>query len=537
MWKTVRLELALVVLVTLGGALQGLSHRYKPSRWATTRHRNRKVDGTQARIFAKGCLEEKWYDQWIDNYQLSSDAHYNQRYFICSQYFEKGGPIFFYAGNEADVELYVNATGLMWQNAQAFKALIVFAEHRYYGQSQPFGPDSWRVEPRYLTTEQALLDFARLLYGIRSKVPGAHDSPVIAFGGSYGGMLAAWLRLKYPHLVTGAIAASAPIGAFPGSETFVPSRFWEVVTRDASAPGGAPPQCAGNIRAAFRALFSLGADAVGRAQLSGLLRLCEPLDSVEDVKAAGFWLQGAFDAYAMGNFPYASSYISGDPAHPLPAWPMRRACDSMVRYEHPTMPQLLEGIRDAVGMLYNSSGTAACFALDTSGPAAGNTGPWDYQFCTELDGQEQPYYPTNGKTDMFWDQGPFDLAAINAHCLAAWNTTPRIHHSFVQYGGVEAAASASNMVFSNGLLDPWSVFGVLSNISGNPHVIALTIPNGAHHVDLMFSHPDDPPDVITARQVEVAHMGAWIQQHAARRGRKHAPNSSSSSSSGGSSSS
>lgn len=28
----------------------------------------------------------------------------------------------------------------------------------------------------------------------------------------------------------------------------------------------------------------------------------------------------------------------------------------------------------------------------------------DYQFCTELDGQEQPYYPTNGKTDMFWDQ-------------------------------------------------------------------------------------------------------------------------------------
>ncbi len=39
--------------------------------------------------------------------------------------------------------------------------------------------------------------------------------------------------------------------------------------------------------------------------------------------------QGAFDAYAMGNYPYATSYISGDPDHPLPAWPMRAACNRM----------------------------------------------------------------------------------------------------------------------------------------------------------------------------------------------------------------
>ena len=33
-------------------------------------------------------------------------------------------------------------------------------------------------------------------------------------------------------------------------------------------------------------------------------------------------LQGAFDSFAMGNYPYPSSYMGGA----LPAWPMRAAC-------------------------------------------------------------------------------------------------------------------------------------------------------------------------------------------------------------------
>ncbi len=66
------------------------------------------------------------------------------------------------------------------------------------------------------------------------------------------------------------------------------------------------------------------------------------------------------------------------------------------------------------------------------------------------------------------------------------------------------------MPCSNGLLDPWSSGGVLRNVSKD--VVALIIPEGAHHLDLRGSDPMDPPSVKKARKIEMTYISKWIKE-------------------------
>ena len=138
-------------------------------------------------------------------------------------------------------------------------------------------------------------------------------------------MLAAWFRLKYPHLLDGAIAASgecggvlgearhapAPleaVGRRPGSvcstaglparlpvrapaspapiwtykgevPPYDPGAFAAIVTQDASPAGGSAAACAPNVRAAWAALEELG----GTGGRGGHMGMC-------GVQAGAAWL-------------------------------------------------------------------------------------------------------------------------------------------------------------------------------------------------------------------------------------------------------
>lgn len=55
----------------------------------------------------------------------------------------------------------------------------------------------------------------------------------------------------------------------------------------------------------------------------------------------------------------------------------------------------------------------------------------------------------------------------------------------------------SNIIFSNGELDPWQAGGVTFEVSNETTV--LYIEKSAHHLDLRLPNPADPATVTEAR--------------------------------------
>jgi lysosomal Pro-X carboxypeptidase len=81
--------------------------------------------------------------------------------------------------------------------------ILIFSVLKYYHVFEMFFLSQDPSKLQYLTSEQALADFAVFIDYMRKDMPHGDKMPVIAFGGSYGGMLAAWFRMKYPNVVQG----------------------------------------------------------------------------------------------------------------------------------------------------------------------------------------------------------------------------------------------------------------------------------------------------------------------------------------------
>ncbi|KAK2846694.1 hypothetical protein Q5P01_009693 [Channa striata] len=438
-----------------------------------------------------------YFDQKIDHFGFAEDGTFKQRYLVADKHWHQpGGPILFYTGNEGDITWFCNNTGFMWEIAEELGAMLVFAEHRYYGESLPFGQESYSDTKHlnYLTSEQALADFAVLIQNLKRTLPGAHGSPVIAVGGSYGGMLAAWFRMKYPNVVVGALASSAPIWQFPGMAPC--EQFYKIVTQVFAKSG---TNCQANIRRSWKAINNVSSTAPGLQWLSEEFSLCRPLKDTIDVIAFKSWLQETWVNLAMVDYPYAANFLQ-----PLPAWPVQVVCKYLGFASNVSDGQLLHGVSQAAKVYYNYTGSTSC--LNISQTATGSLGflGWFYQACTEM---VMPMC-TNGFTDMF-EPEEWNFQAFSDECNAMFGVRPRADWADTVYGGKDISAH-SNIIFSNGELDPWSSGGVNYNITES--LVCIMIPEGAHHLDLRYSNARDPPSVRAARALEVKYFQQWIKQ-------------------------
>ncbi|KAJ1961997.1 hypothetical protein GGI12_002921 [Dipsacomyces acuminosporus] len=154
-----------------------------------------------------------WFEQPVDHFGLNSSP-WKQQYQYNATFYKPGGPIFVLSAGETPISNYYTDHTHFANLARRTNGLTVVVEHRFYGKSNPM-PDLTGTSLKYHTIENVLADYASFIKAAKHdpskvfSVPVSNNSKVIVAGGSYGGNVAAWMRAKYPNLVSGAWASSA----------------------------------------------------------------------------------------------------------------------------------------------------------------------------------------------------------------------------------------------------------------------------------------------------------------------------------------
>ncbi|KAL8039797.1 hypothetical protein ABFX02_10G059500 [Erythranthe guttata] len=448
--------------------------------------------------------KEKFFTQILDhfNYNPQSYHTFQQRYLINDKHWggpTTNSPIFVYTGNEGRIDWFAQNTGFMFETAPRFNALLVFIEHRYYGKSVPFGGNKETAYANsstlgYLSSAQALADYAAVILDLKSNLTAA-DSPVVVFGGSYGGMLAAWLRLKYPHVAIGALASSAPILNFDNITSSF--SFNNIITQDFRSES---ENCYKVIKRSWQEIEETAAKPGGLQILRKSFKICKNYMSTDYLEG---WLGTAYTYTAMTDYPTPTNFLN-----PMPAYPVKQMCKAID--DPKTGNNTFEKLYAAASIYYNYTGNAKCFNLiDRSDPHGIRPG-WNWQACTEM------ILLTDGNTeDSIFPASNYSYNDRLEYCKSNYDIDPRptwiptefgarhIHRVLKRFG--------SNIIFFNGLRDPWSGGGVLKDISKS--VVAIVAKEGAHHVDLRFSTREDPEWLRDVRKREVHIISNWLSQY------------------------
>ncbi|KAG7159003.1 serine protease-like 1, partial [Homarus americanus] len=400
----------------------------------------------------------QWFTQVLDHSEPADTRTWQQKYYTNDSFYKPGGPVFLMICGEGPADPWW-VVGAYWVNyARDHNAYMLFLEHRFYGQSYPT-EDASVKNLAYLTTEQALADVANFIGGMKESL-GFEDNKWIAFGGSYAGALAAWVRLKYPHLIHGSVASSAPVEA---EVDF--TQYLEVV-RDSLAT--VSEDCNTQIKEAHQQLDLLLVDQTGWDTITTMFKLCSPLNgkNTDDVSNLFTYLTDNVEEVVQYNRYEDKININ-------------TICDIMLNGEG----DAIDRYADINSMILEEYGE---LCLDhtydamikelqvTSWEGNEDVGGrlWVYQTCTEYgyyQSSDSPNQPFGDKfpVEFFIKQcadiyGPkFDLSLLEAG-VKRTNTI---------FGGRDL--KVTRVVFLNGSIDPWHALGITSDL--NPDAPAIYI--------------------------------------------------------------
>ncbi|XP_034557451.1 thymus-specific serine protease [Notolabrus celidotus] len=444
--------------------------------------------------------EEQWFIQKLDHYNGADSREWKQRFFVNDSFYMPGGPVFLMIGGEGPANPAWMQTGSWLTYAKKLGALCLMLEHRFYGKSHPTD-DLSTDNLRYLSSRQALADLAHFRT-VMAENRGLADSKWVAFGGSYPGSLAAWFRLKFPHLVYASVATSAPLQAtvnFP--------EYLEVVWRSLASENA---ECPLLVKKASDTLVELLKDPKTYDNITKDFNLCSKLQ-IQTQRDSAYFLETL-----AGNFMDVVQY-NGD----------NRAFEGVVG-TNITIKVLCGIMTDSsLGDPYARYAAVARLMMDTfsmkcldasfnnylrdmtntswNGTAAGGGRQWVYQTCTEFgfyQSTDSPNQPFTGFPLVFHVRQCEDFYNVSAEQVAQ-----AVAQTNEYYGGYNIRST--RIVFPNGSIDPWHALGITQDIS--PDLPAVFIKGTAHCANMYPARDDDLPQLALAREHVFYLLQQWVK--------------------------
>jgi pimeloyl-ACP methyl ester carboxylesterase len=447
----------------------------------------------------KGAVQE-WFTQKLDHFDPSNTKTWRQKYWYNQAYYKPGGPIFLMLGGEsAGSNYWLTYESLEFVKLAKYYGAMVFTnEHRYYGASHPTS-DMTTANMKWLTSEQALADIADFITAMNAQYK--WDNPKwVTFGGSYSGALSGWFREKYPQLVVGAVATSAPV--------YAEADFKEYLDVVQTSLRTFSPQCADNVRAGFTEIQRLMGSAAGRTTLKQKLRLCFDIN-VNNQKDVMYFYESV-----IGNYMITVQYSQDNVGVYANDLTVPVLCGHMN-----TNKPIIDRITDVNNMvmnifgencLYNSYSGFIDFMRNTQfGAASSDDRSWVYQTCTEFG----YYQSTDMANNIFGQELPVSYylqqcGEIYGSQFTANSISQAVDNTNKYYGGRDNF-NATNVVLPNGTVDPWHALGILT--SPNPQTNAILITGTAHCADMYPARASDPRELTLARESIELRLATWIR--------------------------
>ncbi|KAF5285120.1 hypothetical protein FQA39_LY16809 [Lamprigera yunnana] len=405
------------------------------------------------------------------------------RYLVKKTFFRKGGPLFLEIGGESTIDEGDITSGQLYKLAKQHKGMLVETEHRYYGKSLPFSTNFTTENLRYLQMEQALEDLAYFIEKFKAKTKGLENSLVVVHGCSYPGMLATWIRLRFPHMVDIAYASSAPLGVgldYP--------EFYEIAN---DVYANVSDSCIQTIREGFNSTARLLTTKKGRTQIKKALQGWECGD-VEEMNSVEI-LRTMANVLNVLNDPQNYEDIS---------------CLVLAMDEDDTS----SFERLAKLILLKTTDQKSCGAggddEDDDGEAERNGLAWSYQTCTEmgtfqtLDSKNSKHpFAVDSSVQESVDECVKDFGGIVTEQVLK-NGVERVTR---RYGGKKPVVT--KVVTVQGTDDPWKHLAALENYTSEAPVFVV---KGNHCVDL--SEGDEvPADVVEVQKNVREIISKWIK--------------------------